>query len=210
MSESEMVWTGTGWARNPALPPLPEPEAQAPIPGFYGGSYVPHNVGTTIPNAAFGPKRQPQGMTIQSSPQVPTIHQHAIPYPVMPPQAAMRAAILAGAVLPSGFRQPGATEYQPAIPGMIPSPLGGGHMIPNPVVEPPPPSRLVYDEGALIAAALEDGGLEEAEEPEPRTTRQTATMLVVTPSAPIVPPAKLDPIAEQIAKAKAAATSGKL
>jgi len=195
----EMVWIGTGWARNPALPPLPVTEEQEPKPGFYGGSFVPHNVGTTIPNAAYGAKRQPQGMTIQSSPQVPTIHQHAIPYPVVPPQATMRAAIMAGTPLPSGFRQPNAAVVPVEIPGMIPSPLGGGQMIPNPAFEPPPPSRLVYDEGPLV---------EEEALPTIRigTTMPTPTAIVRTPQAPVA----VDPIADQIAKARAAAASGKL
>jgi WAS/WASL-interacting protein len=190
----ENIWTGTGWKRNPELPPLPEPEVQAPVPGFRGGSFVPHNLAMTIPNAATLAGRPPQWPNIHSSPSAPIAIQHAIPSPVIPPPAQLAQAILAGMPHPTGFHQPGAAPLPPAQPGAVLSPLGGFVV---------PPSRIAPDEGALEFADV---------------AHISATMLVPSAPplpappapAPPVPSLPFDPIAEQIAKARAAAQSGKL
>lgn len=173
------------------------------VPGYVGGTFVPADVRTVNPTPQ-PTKPPPTYPSIHQSPTAPIITQQTIPAPVIPPQAALRAAIMAGAPLPTGFFQPGAPPIPVApLPNMIASPLGGGYMLPT---YPQP------------GATLSEGPLEAVDEPPPpsllrisaTTTIPLAPPSPMIPAAPVVPPKLIDPVQAQIAAAIAAAQGGKI
>jgi hypothetical protein len=98
---------------------------------------------------------------------------------------------------------------------MIPSPLGGGHMIPNPEVAPAPP--LAFEPAQVGPRSFDEGPLVALEESAPVSATTTIPIAPSPPTAMLVPVAPpppievpLDPIQQQIARAIAAAQSGKI
>jgi Wiskott-Aldrich syndrome protein len=177
---SEMIWSGTGWIRNPALPPPPPPEPAKPVPGFSGGCYVPPNVATTIPNAAITDARPQPPSSWSQSPMTPVVQQPTY-FAAVPP-----SSVQAGMAPPQAPAD-GRPMTQEEVALVMRSRNSANGVVDIPA--PPPPSRVAPPEPSRVVV----------EAPPP-----------VAIQVPVVPVAAPDPIAEQIAKARAAAASGKL